>query len=367
MKLKLAQSNAVLEQYNGNLDWLKRGTGFLTVSGSRSYGTDRPDSDTDVKGVAFPPRKYYTGIIDNFEQAQWAYDETEVVVFGFHKFVKLAADCNPNIIELLYPDLDDVIKADARIVGLFEIRDEFLSTKAKHTFSGYAMSQLKRIKTHRKWLLEPPSSKPEREDFGLKPVPVIPKEQLGAAMAAVQKQLDAWELNLDGLSDAQVKGLTQSLSEQQLSSDERFMAASRFIGLNDNFVEVALQERRYKQSLKNFNQYQTWLSNRNEKRAALEAKYGYDCKHAMHLVRLMRMGMEILKGEGVIVKRPDAEELKAIRDGAWSYDTLIAWAHQMDAAMKAQYQCSPLPKKPNINKINEKVMELTSRSWASYR
>lgn len=37
----------------------------------------------------------------------------------------------------------------------------------QQTFLGYAMAQLKQIKTHRSWLLNPPKSKPLREDFGL--------------------------------------------------------------------------------------------------------------------------------------------------------------------------------------------------------
>src|ERR1039458_5020213 len=34
-------------------------------------------------------------------------------------------------------------------------------------------------------------------------------------------------------------------------------------------------------------QYNGWKAQRNPKRAELEAKFGYDTKHAMHLVRLM--------------------------------------------------------------------------------
>jgi len=45
----------------------------------------------------------------------------------------------------------------------------------------------------------------------------------------------------------------------------------------------------------------------------LEAKFGFDTKHAMHLIRLLRMAREILETGVVHVKRPDAEELSAIR------------------------------------------------------
>ena len=43
---------------------------------------------------------------------------------------------------------------------LVEVRDSFLSKRAKHTFSGYALSQLKRINTHYRWLKNPPPAAP---------------------------------------------------------------------------------------------------------------------------------------------------------------------------------------------------------------
>ncbi|AEZ66297.1 hypothetical protein phiTE_131 [Pectobacterium phage phiTE] len=37
------------------------------------------------------------------------------------------------------------------------------------------------------------------------------------------------------------------------------------------------------------------MKNRNAARHELEEKFGYDTKHAMHLVRLLRMSQEILE------------------------------------------------------------------------
>ena len=58
---------------------------------------------------------------------------------------------------------------------------------------------------------------------------------------------------------------------------------------------------------------------------ALEAAHGYDTKHGAHLVRLLRMGREIVETGSVHVWRGDrdADELLAIRAGAWSYDRLM--------------------------------------------
>lgn len=48
-----------------------------------------------------------------------------------------------------------------------------------------------------------------------------------------------------------------------------------------------------------------------EKRKALVEKWGYDCKNASHLIRLLRMGIEFLNYGILTVYRDDAEDLIA--------------------------------------------------------
>ena len=89
-------------------------------------------------------------------------------------------------------------------------------------------------------------------------------------------------------------------------------------------------------------------------------------KHAMHLVRLMRMGVEILEGKGVQVHRHniDADELLAIRNGAWSYDQLLGWAEAINANLNALYATSTLQAKPDRRAVNAVLMELMAEAMA---
>ncbi len=98
--------------------------------------------------------------------------------------------------------------------------------------------------------------------------------------------------------------------------------------------------------------------------AALEEKYGYDTKHAMHLVRLLRMGVEALRTGEVIVKRPDADELLAIRDGAWSYDEIVEYATDMDHHVRdVLYKTTNLRKKPDIKFAANLLMDVQDLIW----
>lgn len=85
-----------------------------------------------------------------------------------------------------------------------------------------------------------------------------------------------------------------------------------------------------------------------------------NCKHAMHLVRLMRMGVEILQTGKVNVDRTniDADELKAIRDGDWSYEKVETYSEEMDSRLDELYKTSTLPKNPDREFIDDLCMKV---------
>ena len=153
--------------------------------------------------------------------------------------------------------------------------------------------------------------------------------------------------------------MSSMLAEMKITSDEQFGAAARKIGLSDNFIEIMHKERQYTSAKKEWDSYQNWKKTRNPKRAALEEKFGYDSKHAYHLVRLIRMCKETLTTGKVIVKRPDREELLAIRNGAWSYDQLIEFTKNEEDSLNELYNSSNiLPKTPNLKKLDELCIKL---------
>ncbi|MEQ1564757.1 MAG: nucleotidyltransferase domain-containing protein [Myxococcota bacterium] len=346
-------------------------THLLTIAGSRAYGIHRPGSDVDLKGVAIAPARYVLGFAHRFEQAddashidafrdrltpeeQAATRDTKLEgsVYELRKFLSLAADNNPNILDALFCREEEVRACSPIGRALRDHRHLFLSAKAKHTFSGYAAAQLKRIKGHRAWLLDPPQAPPTRAQYGLPEHTLLPSDQLAAANAAVRKQIDSWELDLSGLADAEivhvVDQLARCLSEIRSAlgyesvEAAKYHAAARTIGLDENLIYVMQREREYESAARHFAQYSEWKRSRNPARAALEAAHGYDTKHAGHLVRLLRMGFEILTtGEVHVWRGPggpnDADELIAIRSGEWSYDALIAWADRQEAELDRVY------------------------------
>ncbi|GIK73608.1 MAG: hypothetical protein BroJett021_25960 [Chloroflexota bacterium] len=287
------------------MDWIERCTILKTVWGSQAFGTADPDSDVDVRGVCIPPARYLLGL-SPFEQNE---DRAgEVVIYGLAKFARLALANNPNMLDILWADERDVLYIDDYGEALGAARGLFLSRKVAQTYAGYADDQLKRMETHYRWLHNPPDHQPSPPEFGATPHPT---------------------------------------------------GGFRFPNTQ--------QERDYRAALKHWQNYQSWRANRHPQRAALEALHGYDTKHAAHLLRLYRMGIEILR-EGVVqVRRPDAAWLREVLGGRYSYDELMALVADLRRELAAAEAASALPAEPDAAAVEALVLDLQRRALGDVR
>ena len=340
---------------SSNLKWLRDGILFLTVHGSWAYGTNIETSDVDIKGFAVPPREYYLGVSKAFEQAEFR--DPDSVVYELRKFFKLASDSNPNILEILYTDESDWIFCGPVARNIVRNKHLFLSKRAFYTFFGYARAQLKRINSHYRWLKNPPSCPPTRTEFGLSEKPIIAKEQLSMVITDIQKKIEEWDIDWSQLAPSEKinmqSRITTMFAELNMISEDRWTGAAKLLGYEDNFIHYVQKEREYKGKCADWSSFQNWKETRNPQRAVIEAKFGYDTKNAMHLVRLIRMCREILESGRVVVKRPDSGELISIREGAMKYDELVEWADKQEMELAGLYKtCSILPRSPDMSKID---------------
>jgi predicted nucleotidyltransferase len=340
-------------------EWLPGATILRVRHGSHAYGTNIEGSDMDVRGICIAPREYHLGYRHTFEQS--VSNDPDVTIFSLQKFCKLAADGNPNALELLFVEYDDVLHETYEGACLRKARELFLSTKLKYTLAGYAHSQLRRIETHRRWLLHPPTDKPTREEHGLPERTVIPADQIATATALVRKQIEAWDnaFNTEGLDVATRGEIARAVTEMRLAADEEFRAAGRVIGLSENFLAILDRERAYAAAKTEWDQYTGWQKSRNPARHETELKYGYDTKHGMHLIRLMRMCCEVLETGVLQVRRPDAAELLSIRNGAVSFDELVTQSRGLMAKADVLYHTTKLPKTANHKEIDALCVRLT--------
>ena len=341
-----------------NVEEVERDTVFLQHAGSHIYGTKTPTSDDDYRGVCIPSDPaYYLGFgLKTFEQKDkgWSADEDKVV-YDLRKAIKLMADGNPNMIDLLFAREDHHIVRRPAWERVLEHRDKFLSTKMRHTYGGYAFAQLKRLKNHHQWLRDPPKAPPTREEFGLPPQRLVKADELGAFEWLLARLIeDSKEgMRLSASTKEELSGVSAIAAVQSGIPDDALPFVQQVTGASDDWMSAVAAEKKFRQAKKRWQSYQQWQASRNKKRAELELVHGYDTKHAMHLVRLLRMGHEILTTGEVHVWRPDAEELLAIRAGSWTFEQLVDYADEMDQKLSEAAETSPLPRTADRKFLDE--------------
>lgn len=331
-------------------------------AGSHAYGTSLPTSDMDFRGI-------FVGgplnIRTPFYPLHEATDETEedTVLYELSTFMKLATDCNPNIIETLWVDKDDITYAHPAYYYIREYAPELLSSKIAFTTSGYALSQLKRIKGHNKWINNPQSEKPPRQIDFVSLVHNFTDEKIFKLNLELY-----WSRHRLVPFGNDIYGLYGDMSGYSPYNWDTFALNVAYDGdtnqLGTPLFLVKFNKDVYNEAKQKWEQYWEWKKNRNEVRSELEVQFGYDTKHAMHLVRLLRMGVEALRDGEINVKRPDAEELLAIRNGAWTYEQVVSYAEEMDRYVREDlYKETHLPKKPNIHLAANLIIEVQNMIW----
>lgn len=355
---------------------------YKVKTGSQAYGTNLSSSDNDYAGIFIQPLDCFFGL-QSFDSLVDT-SEDDQSYYSLRKYANLAVANNPNVLELIFTDPSNHLLVKKEMNPLLEHRDKFLSQRCSQTFVGYAKAQLHRIRSHSKWLEQ------ELQDLKIL-MPLVMHEKASKDWVAwrfgqnmvtrVNNELSQKleEKIRTGAKDTFIQcvihnfnhGFTSSSEEENLElfkssgiicpdrQDKRFYKPFT-LDLPGGPKAVEFQEHLYKEAKKKRDQYVTWMAERNPKRHATEIQFGYDTKHAMHLVRLLRMGHEILTTGNLIVKRPDAKELLAIRAGEWKYEDVLKYADDMVQKINSiPSDKYAVPVQPNFSFINRLIIDIT--------
>ena len=116
---------------------------FRCVIGSRAYGLDDDQSDTDYRGIFLPSAELHWSLYGVPEQIEC--HETQEHYWELQRFLVLALKANPNVLECLYTPL--VEKSTPLADELLQMRSVFLSRLVYQTYNGYVMSQFKKMQS----------------------------------------------------------------------------------------------------------------------------------------------------------------------------------------------------------------------------
>ena len=307
---------------------------LLGVTGSYGYGTEREGSDIDFRGITLELPSDLIGFTE-FEQVEDR--ETDTVIYGFNKIIRLLLSCNPNTIEILGIEPEKyVIRTD---IGqeLLDNRDMFLTKRAAESFGHYADAQLRRLQNA---IARDSMSQPDREEHIIRSVKHALEDynrRSGESDSGVTK------LYID---DAVTEGLEKEIF---IDGEMKHFPLRKY---NDMMNSMNIVIREYDK-----------IGKRNRKKDDRHLN-----KHAMHLVRLFMMGIDILKYQTIRTRRPDdeLELLKSIRDGYYMKDSVLNEDfYKVVADYEKQFaeaeKVSTLPDSPDMNRVEEFVERINRR------
>ncbi len=342
---------------------------FKAIVGSQAYGTSTPSSDIDYKGVFLQNNEDILGL--NYQEEVRITDDE--VYYELRKFLKLCGTANPTVMELLFMPEQCIEICTPEFEEVMKYKDLFLTTKCEQSFGGYAIAQIKKAKGQDKkmnWEKARVTRKTPLDfcyvinrERSQKLTTVVAEDALQNAGLVKNKNGEGvYALYLDKHQKFSFKGI---LKEDESSNALRVSSVPKawfdeYDAATDCLM-VYYNQSGYSQHCKDYRHYQKWLANRNEARYVDTTEHGQkiDGKNMMHCIRLIRMANEILAGQGMIIRRPDAAELLAIRRGEVNLATLITEAEQQINNLKVLYQTSPLPSKsPSKAFIHDLIVKL---------
>ncbi|OOM71484.1 putative nucleotidyltransferase [Clostridium puniceum] len=298
---------------------------YLTLSGSIGYGTNLDHSDIDLRGIAIERKESIYGF-ESFEQFEDV--ETDTVIYGFKKFVSLALKGNPNILELLGTKDEHIIYVNKYGETLRKNKELFLSKRIINTFGNYATAQLRRLQNA---LTRDQYPQEEKEKH---------------ILATVNSQMNHFSSNYTEFHKGSINLYIDKSSKQDKEAEILMDIHIDKYSLRD-FVSIYSE-------MSNIIRDHDKLNHRNRKKDD-----GKLLKHAMHLIRLLIMGAEILNTHEINTYRVEEHDLLMdIRKGKYSYDELFKMVEVYDFKFKEASIRTILPKEPNKERVEELLISL---------
>ena len=308
---------------------------ILGLSGSYGYGTNREGSDVDFRGVALQRPSDILGLTE-FEQ--YADIGTDTVVYGFNKFVKLLLECNPSCCEVLGLPPDKYMILSPPGKALLENSVLFLSKRAVRSFGGYASAQLRRLQNA---LARDALPQPDREKHILNSIKNAMddfcRRSARAGAGSIRLYID--------------KAVTEGMETEIFSDiDYTHLPLRDMCGMLDTLRCV----------LRDYDK----IGHRNHKKDE-----GHLNKHAMHLIRLLMTGIDILEKHAVVTyRKDDLPLLMKIRNGGYMlpdgtmspefYELLDMYEHRFEEAARN----TTLPDEPDMDRIGAFVEYINRRA-----
>lgn len=349
-----------------DIDYLKANRLILLecLSGSRAYNLDTPTSDTDIKGVFYLPKNQYYGLHTDYIP-QVNNPTNDIVYYELGRYVELLLQNNPNMMELLATDKDNILYKHP-LMDRF-CPNWFVSKLCQKTFAGFGMSQIKKSRGLNKKIVNPMS--PDKKNILAFCVVFDGQKSISLSDWLAQRQLTQAQIGLSKMSGSRDvyamfvgDGFCGVMSDDD-ANDVSLSAIPKGLGA---VGYLSFNKMGYSKYCQDYKDYWAWVANRNDARylATIAHNKGYDAKNIMHTFRLLYTALDIAHTGKVLPKRDNRDELLAIKSGQFDYDELLIKADKLMADVEMAFINSQLPDTPNTALIIDTLIGVRDELYA---
>lgn len=329
------------------------------IVGSHLYGTNKEGSDVDIKGVYILPTDM---ILSGNYIEQISDPKQDITYYEIGRFIELATKANPNILDILGSDM--ITFTTEKWKKYFPDITPYLTTKLRHTFLGYAHSQILKAKGMNKktnWEKSRITRKTPL-DFcyilGNKEESILFRQYLKTPYMGTDKEIglasvnnfpDMFSMYYLGKSGGIISENSNDVQLRSIPKDAKHLGYMRF------------DRNAYSTHCKDYREYLEWLKKRNPLRYQDNAKVDnlYDTKNMSHCIRLLYTAKDIALNKGLILKRPEKQQLLDIRNGKYSYDELISIAEKLNNEVQELFNVNlTLPREVSRKYIQELLLKI---------
>jgi len=337
---------------------------YKVIRGSHAYGTNLPSSDTDYSGIYL---QSLDDILGFGYRDQVNDSKNDIVYYEIRRFLELLASNNPTVLELLNISEDCIVYKHPVMDMILENKEKFITKNCRNSFGGYARQQISKAQGLNKKMNWEQSQVTRKGplDFcyvveGQKTIPLIDFlkqngiDQKFCGISKIPHARDMYALFFDSNLESSIgfRGIVVENSNKiRLSNIPKDMQHTCIFYYNED--GYSMHCRKYKE-------YEEWLKNRNTQRYVEIENHqqSIDGKNMMHTRRLLDMAKEIALGQGINVRRPNAEFLISIRQGKVNLEDLIQHAEDEIKEIDKLYIESNLPDNVDMNFVNDLLIEI---------
>lgn len=304
---------------------------FRARVGSHLYGLTTPQSDEDFMSVFIPSSVDLLGLHPvkeinsstkkSNDDRRNTKDDTDDIAKALPEFLKLVLANNPNIVELLFVDKENIVVCEPEFQVLMDNFDKIISTRVLHTFTGYAFSQKKKL--------------------------MVKKERYGSLVQSTEFMLNHFG---EELTNSKAK-LTE---EDSVTLNENLKYYKGSKGNCESFHKGMPTKVIYEQLTAERDNY-GW----RVKTESFE-KLGYDVKFAYHLIRILSEGAQLLRnGYLTFPIAGDAKrDIMSIRNQEVSYEELLDMFERYNDECVRAAEATELRSKPDFKWADKYLVKM---------